>query len=68
MLLSGWFWLLCLGIFGVGYGFKGERVPGKIITITDNDSDNSLRVAERAFWIVSGICEIAIGLIFFRWP
>jgi hypothetical protein len=68
MVVSGWFWLLCLGIFSVGYGFKGERVPGKIITIIDNDSDNSLRAVERVLWIASGICEIAVGLIFFRWP
>ena len=57
------FWLLGLGIGSVAYGVIGERVPGKFITIIGNDNDNALRVAERAFWMASGICELAVGLI-----
>jgi|GEM_PF-1375338 hypothetical protein len=57
------FWLLGLGAGSVAYGLRGERIPGKFITIIGNDSDNGLRVSERAFWMVSGICELALGLI-----
>jgi hypothetical protein len=57
------FWLLGVGVGSIAYGLKGERVPGKVITVMGNDSDNGLRVAERAFWISSGILEIALGLI-----
>ncbi len=57
------FWLLGLGAGSVAYGLKGERNPGKFITIIGNDSDNALRLSERAFWIVSGICELVLALI-----
>ena len=59
------FWLLGFGTGSVAYGLKGERIPGKFITITGSDGDNGPRLAERAFWIASGICELALGLIEF---
>jgi hypothetical protein len=57
------FWLLGMGVVSIAYGFKGERVPGKVITIIGNDSDNGLRIAERAFWISSGVLELALSFI-----
>ncbi len=59
------FWL-GLGIGSVAYGLRGERIPGKIITITEEVSDNGLRMAERAFWVASGVAEIAFGLLDMR--
>ena len=59
------FWLLGSGVASVAYGLRGERIPGKFITIIGNDGDNGLRFFERAFWIASGICEFALGLIEF---
>jgi len=57
------FWLLGVGAGSIAYGLKGERIPGKVITIIGNDSDNGLGWAERAFWIASGVSEFALGLI-----
>lgn len=62
------FWLLGIGVASVSYGLKGERIPGKLITVIGNDvvgnhSDNGLRGAERALWIGSGICEIALAVM-----
>ncbi len=59
------FWL-ALGVASVGYGVRGERIPGKMITLTEDMSDNDLRTAERAFWIVSGMCELAYGILELR--
>jgi hypothetical protein len=36
-----------MGVGSIAYGLRGERVPGKIITVIGNNSDNGLRVAER---------------------
>lgn len=57
------FWLLGMGVGSVAYALRGERVPGKFISIFDNDSDNGLPLAERALWIVSGIAEVGLGFM-----
>jgi hypothetical protein len=57
------FLLLGVGAGSVAHGLRGERNPGKFITIVGNDSDNGLRLAERVFWIASGVCELVLAFI-----
>ena len=60
--------MVCLG-FGVAalaYGLRGERIPGKIITLTGATSDNGLRVSERILWIAEGVVAIVVGYLDFR--
>ena len=60
-----WAFWLGLGVAAVAYGLRGERIPGKIVSIRDA-SDNSLRLSERIFWVAAGIGAIAVGVLDFR--
>jgi hypothetical protein len=56
--------MLWLG-FGAGslaYGLRGERLPGKVISIRDT-GHNTLSGAERAFWIACGVGEVTVGIL-----
>ena len=66
-ILEGRMWAFWLGVgaAAVAYGVRGERIPGKIVSIR-NVSDNSLRLSERIFWVASGIGAIAVGVLDFR--
>jgi len=57
------FWWLGFGAASVAYGLRGERLPGKFISITNATNDNGLSMAERAFWIASGMGEFTLGFV-----
>lgn len=57
----GFFWMSA-GIFSVVYGLRGERVPGRVISISDTDS-NSLGLAKRVVWILFGAGAIVLGFV-----
>ncbi len=51
-----------MGIASVGYGLRGERVPGRVISISDTNS-NCLGAPERVVWVAVGVCAIGLGLL-----
>ena len=55
--------LLGFGVTAVAYGLKGERIPGKIITIIGATSDNGLRVSERVFWVAAGVGATVLAFL-----
>lgn len=51
-----------VGISSVVYGLRGERVPGRVIGISDTDS-NSIGTAERVAWFALGVGAIVVGFL-----
>jgi hypothetical protein len=54
--------LMVMGIVSVGYGLIGERVPGRVLSISDTKS-KSLGSAQRAMSVIVGLCAIALGFL-----
>lgn len=54
-------WMV-IGFVCVTYGLKGERVPGRVLSITDTHS-NSLRTSQRVTFVAAGICALVFGFL-----
>ncbi len=54
-------WMV-VGFVCIAYGLKGERVPGRVLSITDTHS-NSLRPAQRVAFVAVGICALVFGFL-----
>lgn len=61
-----WSFWLGLGVSSVAYGLRGERIPGKIITIFGSASDSGLRVSERICLVAMGIGASVVGVLDLR--
>ena len=55
------FWMV-FGFVCIAYGIKGERVPGRVLSITDTQSNN-LRTTQRVTFVAVGICALVFGFL-----